>query len=102
MPTLLPAGPKAPTTPNVTFGKYTIKASSRVIAKNGKDYIKIRGYHVDMSIVEKVENITRAKATNNDMSHTETQVEFLFRPVPYPDGVVFLDYLETDKTILVP
>ncbi len=102
MPTLLPGGPKAPIIPKKGFGKYSIKATSRVIAKSGKDYIKIRGYDVDMSIVEKVDKITKTKASNNDMLHTETEITFLFKPVPFKEGTIFLDYVDCDKTILVP
>ena len=102
MPTLLPSGPRAPTKPKLGFGKYSIKATSRVITKCGKDYINIRGYDVDMSIVEKVDKITKTKAANNDMFHTETEVVFLFRPSPFKEGTIFLDYVDTDKTILVP
>ena len=102
MPTLLPGGPRAPIVPKKQFGKYSIKATSRVITKCGKDYIRIRGYDVDMSIVEKVDKITKTKASNNDMFHTETEITFLFKPVPFKEGTVFLDYVDTDKTILVP
>ncbi len=102
MPTLLPGGPKAPIIPKKGFGKYSIKATSRVIAKSGKDYINIRGYDVDMSIVEKVDKITKTKASNNDMLHTETEITFLFKPVPFKEGTIFLDYVDCDKTILVP
>ena len=102
MPTLLPGSPKAPTVPKKGFGKYSIKATSRVIAKSGKDYIKIKGYDVDMSIVERVDKITKTKAKNNDMFRTETEVVFLFRPVPFKEGTIFLHYVDCDKTILVP
>jgi len=102
MPTLLPSGPRAPTKPKLGFGKYSIKATSRVITKCGRDYIKVRGYDVDMSIVERVDRITKTKAANNDMLHTETEVVFLFRPTPFKKGTIFLDYVDTDKTILVP
>jgi hypothetical protein len=103
MPTLLPCGPKAPTANIKGFGKYTIKATSRVIKRGGKgDYIKIRGYGKDMSIVEKVDKITRAKAHNNSMVHTETEITFLFKPTPYNEGNVFLDYVDSNKTISVP
>ena len=102
MPTLLPGGPKSPVIPKKEFGKYTIKATNRIIAKNGKDYIKVRGYHFDMSIVEKVDKITKAKAVNYNMLHTETQIEFIFKTLPYNNGVVFLDYVDANKTILVP
>ena len=102
MPTLLPIGPKAPMTPKKGFGKYSIKATSRVIARSGKDYIKIRGYDVDMSIIERVDKITKMKAHINDMVHTETEIVFMFRPVPFKEGTVFLDYVDSGKTILVP
>ena len=102
MPTLLPAGPRAPTRPKLGYGKYSIKATSRVIARGGKDYIKIRGYDVDMSIVEKVDKITKMKAHINDMVHTETEITFLFKPVPFQEGTIFLDYVDCNKTILVP
>ena len=102
MPTLLPSGPKAPSIAKKGFGKYSIKATSRVIAKNGKDYIKIRGYDVDMSIVERVDKITKMKAHINEMVHTETEITFLFKPVPFQEGTIFLDYVDCNKTILVP
>jgi hypothetical protein len=102
MPTLLPGGPKAPTVPKKEFGRYSIKATSRVISRSGKDYIKIRGYDVDMSIVEKVDEITRRKAHHNEMLHTETEVVFVFRSVPFKEGTIFLDYVDCNKTILVP
>tara|TARA_B110000046_G_scaffold11581_1_gene11426 strand:- start:1425 stop:1733 length:309 start_codon:yes stop_codon:yes gene_type:complete len=102
MPVLIPSGPKAPSIPKKGFGKYSIKATSRVIAQNGKDYINIRGYDVDMSIVERVDKITRTKANNNNMVHTETEITFLFKPTPYKEGTIFLDYVDCNKTILVP
>lgn len=102
MPVLIPSGPKTPVKQTKGFGKYSIKATSRVIARSGKDYIKIRGYDVDMSIVERVDNITRTKANNNNMVHTETEITFLFKPTPYKDGTIFLDYVDSNKTILVP
>lgn len=102
MPTLLPSGPRAPINPKLGFGKYSIKATSRVITKCGKDYIKVRGYDIDMSIVEKVDRITKTKANNNNMLHTETEIVFLFRPMPFKEGTVFLDYVDCNKTILVP
>jgi len=102
MTTLLPGGPKAPMIPKKEFGKYSIKATSRVIARNGKDFINIRGYDVDMSIVQRVDKITKTKAHNNSMTHTETEIVFMFRPVPFKEGTIFLDYVDCNKTILVP
>ena len=102
MPVLIPSGPRAPVKQKKGFGKYSIKATSRVIAQNGKDYIKIRGYDVDMSIVERVDKITKLKAHINDMVHTETEIIFLFKPTPYKEGTIFLDYVDCNKTILVP
>ena len=102
MSTLLPGGPKAPNIPNNGHGKYSIKATSRIMTRNGRDYIKIRGYDFDMSIVEKVDNVTKLKAFYNDMFHTETEITFMFKPIPFQEGTVFLDYVDANKTILVP
>jgi hypothetical protein len=103
MPTLLPIGPKGPVSNSKGFGRYTIKATSRVIKRQGKgDYIKIRGYGKDMSIVERVDKITQLKAHINDMGYTESTITFLHRSMGVDDGIIFLDYVDSNKTILVP
>tara|TARA_Y100000389_G_scaffold50544_1_gene46237 strand:- start:1427 stop:1738 length:312 start_codon:yes stop_codon:yes gene_type:complete len=103
MSTLLPRGPKGPTANNKGFGKYTIKATSRVIKQGGKgDHIKIRGYGKDMSIVERVDKITKVKAHINDMGYTESTITFMQRSMGVEDGIIFLDYVDSNKTILVP
>ena len=99
---IAPAPPNTPVNRGLRYGKYTIKATSRVIARSGRDYVHVRGYDKDMSIVARVERVTRAKAGNTNMLHSEVSVEFVWRPIEYDDGSIHLDYINSGKSVEIP
>ncbi len=94
--------PNVPTGDKLRYGRYTIKATSRVMLRNGRDHVHIRGYDVDMSIVDRVDKITKCKACNSGMSHTDVAIEFIWIPIEYPDGTILMDYIQTGKTTKIP
>ena len=83
-------------------GEYCIRAKSLIYRQNGKSHIEISGYDTDMSIINRVDKVTKTKSANLEMIHTEVEVLFLSNNIFIADGTIFLKYTESDQTIKIP
>ena len=102
MPVLSRAPPSAPTTPRKGYGRYCIKAKSRVLTSNGDTHINITGYDTNLTISERVDKVAKHKGKVLDLEHTEVEVVFLPQTEMVADGTIFLDYMECDATLTIP
>ena len=94
--------PKTPVGKTRGYGRYCIKAKSRVLSENGDTHINITGYDTDPSIGGRVAMVAKYKGDVLDLKHTEVEVVFLTHTSMEADGTIFLDYVECNSTLTIP
>tara|TARA_B100001093_G_scaffold518393_1_gene603022 strand:- start:729 stop:1052 length:324 start_codon:yes stop_codon:yes gene_type:complete len=102
MPILFRPPPSAPIIPRKGYGRYCIKAKSRVLNEGGDTHINITGYDTDLTISERVAKVAKHKGNVLDLEHTEVEVVFLTQTELIADGTIFMDYAECDITLIIP
>ena len=85
-----------------SYGKYCIKAKATVLSKSGLNYLDVTGFDTNMSIINRVDNAVKYKATSLEMNHTEVQVTFISQGSCLADGTIFANYLNSGNTITYP
>jgi hypothetical protein len=101
-PVLNRSPPKTPVVPGKGYGRYCIKAKSRVLTKCGNTYINITGYDTEPSISDRVERVAEYKGKSHKLAHTEVEVVFITDTALLADGTIFLDYVECNSTLTIP
>lgn len=94
--------PNTPTGTQKGFGRYCIRAKSRVLTKCGNTYINITGYDTEPSIGSRVEKVAKYKGRNHHLDHTEVEMVFLTDSRLIADGTIFMDYVECNSTLIIP
>lgn len=102
LPLLNRPPPKTPVGSRKGFGRYCIKAKSRVLTKCGNTYINITGYDTEPSIGERVGKVAQYKGKVHDLPHTEVEMVFLPDTALIADGTIFMDYIECNSTLVIP
>ena len=101
-PVLNRAPPRSPTVPRKGYGRYCIKAKSRILSKDGCTYINITGYDTEPSIGDRVGRVAEYKSKHHNLPHTEVEVVFLSESRMLADGTIFMDYTECNTTLTIP
>ena len=101
-PVLNRSPPKSPTVPRKGYGRYCIKAKSRILSNDGCTYINITGYDTEPSIGDRVGRVAEYKSKHHNLPYTEVEVVFLPETRMLADGTIFLDYTECNSTLTIP